>query len=85
MLKFLKALLHTRECCLAVSMLRAPLCSSDGNTGRAMHQAHAGFDFIAMLPARPARDEKLYIAVTFERFTVGWIERCQGVRLSSTL
>ena len=42
-----------------------------------MHQAHARFNFIAMLPARPAGDEKLNTTVTFERFTVGWIEWCQ--------
>jgi hypothetical protein len=38
-----------------------------------MNQAHARFNFIAMLPARSAGDEELHVAVAFERFTVGWI------------
>lgn len=73
MLKFLQACLHPRERRLAVSMLRSAFGGGDGNAGWAMHQAHACFNLIAMLPARPAGDEELYIAVAFERFAVGWV------------
>jgi len=54
MLKLLKARLHARECGLAVGVLRPALCCRDGNTSWAMHKAHACFNFIAVLAARPA-------------------------------
>jgi len=77
MLKLLKARLHARECGLAVGVLRPALCCRDGNTSWAMHKAHACFNFIAVLAARPAGYEELYVAVAFERFAVGWIQWCQ--------
>lgn len=42
-----------------------------------MHHTHTRFNLIAVLSARPTGDEELNIAITFERFTVGWIEWCQ--------
>ena len=54
-------------------MLRSALCSGDSDAGRAMNQAHARFNLIAMLPTGPTGYEELNIAVAFERFTVGWI------------
>ena len=77
MLKFFQACLHALERGFAVGVLRAALGSSDGNAGRAMHQAHACLDFIAMLPAWPTGDNELEIAIAFERFPVGWIHECQ--------
>ena len=52
MLKFLKTCLHALECGLAVGVLRSALRGGDGYAGGTMNQAHARFDFIAMLPAR---------------------------------
>ncbi|GAC1566091.1 MAG: hypothetical protein NVS3B14_06270 [Ktedonobacteraceae bacterium] len=66
MLVFLKACLHALERGLAIGMLRSALCCHDGNTGGAMNQAHASFNFIAMLSARPTGDKELYLTVTFE-------------------
>ena len=77
MLKFFQACLHSLERGFAVGVLGSALGSSDGYTGRAMHQAHACFDFIAMLPAWPTSDDELEIAVAFKRFPVGWIHWCQ--------
>ncbi len=77
MLKFFQACLHPLECGFAVGVLRSALGSSDGYTGRAMHQAHACFDFIAMLPAWPTSDNELEIAIAFKRFPVGWIHERQ--------
>ena len=77
MLKFFQACLHALECGFAVGVLRSALGSRDGNAGRAMQQPHACLDFIAMLPAWPASDNELEIAIAFERFPVGRIYGCQ--------
>ncbi len=77
MLKFLQTCLQPLECGFAVGMLRSAFCSCHGNTGGAMHQPHARFDFIAMLPAWPTSFYELEIAIAFKRFSVGWIHWCQ--------
>ncbi len=73
MLKFLQTRLHPLKRSFAIGVLRSALSSGYGETGGAMNQAHACFNFIAMLPAWPSGDEELNVAVAFERFTVGWI------------
>ena len=42
-----------------------------------MRQSHAGLDFVAMLPARSARNEKLKVAVTLQRVAIGRIQFSQ--------
>jgi hypothetical protein len=50
-----------------------------------MGQSHAGLDFVAMLPAWSARNEKLKVAVTLQRGAIGGIRfgqlalRCSGL------
>jgi len=65
--------LHPLKRGFAIGVLRSALCSGDGYAGGAMNQAHACLNLIAVLPAWPAGDEELDIAVALERFTVGWI------------
>lgn len=73
MLKFLQTRLHPLKRGFAIGVLRSAFRGRDSETGGAMNQAHACFNLIAMLPARPSGDEELNVAVAFERFTVGWI------------
>ena len=65
-LEFIQTCLHPLKCGFAVGTLRSALCSCNGNTGGAMHQPHACFDFIAMLPAWPTGNNELEIAIVFK-------------------
>lgn len=63
MLKFLKLSCHPLVDCLPVCVLGASLCCSYNDPCRSVSQSHPRFDFIAVLPTRPAGDKELFIAI----------------------
>ena len=72
-LQFLQAGSHTLEGCFAVGVLGAAFYCRYGDASWAVNQAHARFDFIAMLAAGAAGDEELQVTIMLQRFSVGWI------------
>src|SRR5206468_2537508 len=73
LLLLFQPLRHPLESHLPVGMLRPPLGSRHHGSTRAMQQPHPSLDFIAVLTSRPAGDEELHIAITFQRFSVSRI------------
>ena len=69
-LKFRQALSHALKRRFTIGRLRAALGCGDRDPAWPMRQAHASLDFIAMLTAGAARDEKFHVAIALKRFTV---------------
>jgi hypothetical protein len=64
-LQFLQALGHALKGSLTIRMLGTAFGSCDHKAAGAMGQAHSCLNFIAMLTAGPAGNEKFQVAITF--------------------
>ena len=72
-LHFFELFRHPLESRVAIGRLRTAFGGGDDDSGWTVGQSHAGFDFVAVLAAGAARDEEFQVAVSFERFAVGWV------------
>src|SRR5579885_2802278 len=72
-LLLLQARRHALKRRLAVGALRAAFRRGNNGSAGAMRQAHARFDFIAMLPTGAAGNEVIDLTVALQGVTVGCV------------